>query len=558
MLRNFLVIAWRNLARAAGFSFINIFGLAAGMSVALLIGLWVYDELSFDKSFPNHERIVQVFHHISFGEQQMTSPEAPYPIGAMLKSTYADLELVAMTTTAREHILAYDDRKMTETGMFIDPSFLQIFSVNMQQGSGEVLKEINSIALSGTLAQKLFGDHAMGQMVKLDNQRELMVTAVFDDFPSNSHFADVQFLVPMEYMFASSQEQGKLRDSWGSFEFDCYAMLAPNGSAEEITPKIAHVFFDKGSEEVKSFKPEGFLFPLDKLHLHFNFDDGSGTQQGRIRFVWMFGVIGAFVLTLACINFMNLSTARSEMRSREVGVRKVMGSIRSQLVRQFLTESMLMVLLSFILGLAVAWMALPLFNDVAGKKIALPWDEPMFYILCGTFVLITALFAGSYPALYLSSFNPVQVLKGTFRAGRLASVPRKVLVVFQFTISILLIIGTVVVFLEIRHAKKRPVGFDRAGIIQMAVLTKDLADADYNALRNELMVSGAVVNMAKSNFPITGAMAGDASVTWEGKDPDFHPLVALNNCSHDFPAVNGFQFVNGRDFSREISSDSSA
>lgn len=558
MFRNHLIIGWRNLVRAAGFSFINTVGLAAGLSVALLIGLWVYDELSYDKSFRNYERIAQVLHHISLGEEEMTMPDVPYPIGMTLKSTYTNLEDVTMSSSAQEHILSVNDTKLTETGMFVDPSFLQVFTVNMLHGTDEALKDINSIALSATLARKLFGDDALGKMVKFDNQQQLMVTGVFEDFPHNSHLANVKLLVPMEYMFAISPEKGELRDRWDSFAFSCFVLLSPEASAEEISPKMAHLYADRGSVDVKSLKPQGFLFPMDKWHLHFTFNDGSGTQQSRIRFVWMFGVIGAFVLMLACINFMNLSTARSETRSKEVGVRKVMGSIRQELIRQFLTESMLMVLLSFVLGLCVAWIALPLFNDVAGKEITMPWNEPMFYIISGSFVVLTALLAGSYPALYLSSFNPVQVLKGPLRAGRFASVPRKALVVFQFTISILLIIGTVIVFMEIQHAKDRPVGFDRAGIIQMAIRTKDLADADYNALRSELIATGAVENMAKSDAPVTGSMYADAAITWEGKDPDFHPLIAINNCSHDFPAVNGFQFVAGRDFSRDFSTDSTA
>jgi len=272
----------------------------------------------------------------------------------------------------------------------------------------------------------------------------------------------------------------------------------------------------------------------------------------------MFGIIGAFVLVLACINFMNLSTARSEMRSREVGVRKVMGSARAQLIRQFLSESMMIVMIGGIMALLIAWLALPTFNDVTGKHIVLPWRSTAFYVYIASFMVITAMLAGTYPSLYLSSFNPVQVLKGPFRAGKHASIPRKLMVVFQFTISMLLIIGTVVVFLEIQHAKDRPVGFDRAGIIQIKVYTKDLENSDYNALRSELISSGAVENMAKSNFPVTGSMAADAAISWEGKDPNLHPLIAMNSCSHDFPATNGFQFVEGRDFSRELITDSSA
>lgn len=558
MLKNFIVIAWRTLVRAPGFSAINIFGLAAGMSVALLIGLWVYDELSFNRSFPYHGRISQIFHHITFGEDEMTIGDMPYQVGAAMKSAYPEFEEVSMSSGQAEHILSYEDTKLTETGMFVDPSFLNMFSVNMKQGPPDALKQIRSIALSETLARKLFRDEALGKLVKFDNQEQLMVTGIFNDFPTNSDFANVHLLVPMEYMFSTSEEQASLRDSWDAFSFNGYVLLKPDVSAEDMSSRIANILFENTSNDGKAIKPKGFLFPMKKWRLHFDFNDGSGTPSSRIRFVWMFGTIGIFVLTLACINFMNLSTARSEMRSREVGVRKVMGSVRYQLIRQFLTESMIVVILSFGVALLVAWIALPLFNETADKKISMPWTQPLFYLVSLSFIVITAMLAGSYPALYLSSFNPVQVLKGSFKAGRSAAVARKSMVVFQFAISMLLIIGTAIVFLEIRHAKDRPVGFDRAGIIQMAIRTRDLADADYNAIRNELISSGAVENMAKSDFPITGSMAGDASVTWEGKDPDFQPLIAMNGCSHDFPAVNGFQFVEGRDFSRDLSTDSAA
>lgn len=558
MFRNFLVIGWRNLMRAAGFSAINIFGLAAGMCVALLIGLWVHDELSFNRSFEHYDRIAQVFHHITFGEEEMTIADVPYPIGAELKSAYNEFEEVSMSSGEGEHILAYDNIRLTEKGMFIDPSFLKVFSVTMKQGTLDALKEINSIVLSGSLAKKLFRDDALGKLVKFDNQKELMVSGVFEDFPANSAFANITALVPLDYMFSASEEQGHLRDNWEAFSFNAYALMKPGVRASDMDERIRGLLYKKSSNDGKALKPEGFMFPMEKWHLYVDFNDGSATPPSRIRFVWMFGTIGAFVLVLACINFMNLSTARSQMRCKEVGVRKVMGSARRQLIRQFLTESIVVSLISFILALLVTWMLLPVFNEVSGKRIVMPWSEPWFYGVSFSFVMLTSLLAGSYPALYLSSFNPVQVLKGSFKAGRMASMPRKVLVVFQFAISILLIIGTAVVFLEIRHAKQRPVGFDREGIIQMAVRTKALADTDYNVLRSELIATGAVVNIAKSDFPITGSMAGDASINWEGKDPDFHPLIAMNRCSHDFPAVNGFRFLAGRDFSRDLASDSTA
>jgi ABC-type antimicrobial peptide transport system permease subunit len=308
---------------------------------------------------------------------------------------------------------------------------------------------------------------------------------------------------------------------------------------------------------MKSIKPEGLLFPMEKWHLFAEFKDGKNIG-GKIQFVWMFGLVGAFVLLLACINFMNLSTARSEKRSKEVGIRKVMGSVRKQLVNQFLSESLMVATISFFIAIAMVVLCLPLFNELANKKMTIPWSNAYFIFITLTFIIITSVLAGSYPALYLSSFNPVKVLKGTFKAGRLATLPRKIMVVFQFTISIVLIIATMVVFQQIQHAKDRPVGFDHEGILHIRVHTEDLSKANYNSLRHDLLSTGVVDEMAKSDFPITGSMSADASLTWEGKDPASQPLIALNSCSHDFPKTNGFQFIEGRDFSREFRTDSSA
>lgn len=557
MLRNYIIIGWRNLIRASGFSAINVFGLSIGMCVALLIGLWLYDELTFNRSFSNHDRIAQVYHHITLGDDQFATSGVGYPYGAALKSTFAGIEEVSMSSGEGDHLLAVDEVKLTEKGMLVEPSFLKIFTVQMLEGDYKALDNVHSIVLSRSLARKLFDDSPVGKLLKFDNQEQLMVTGVYEDFPTNSQFAPIHLLVPIEYMLASNPGDWRSRDSWDTYAFDCYALLKAETSPAQLSKKLEQMLFEKSSSEAKVMTPRGFLFAMNDWHLNVNFNDGSGDPP-RMQFVLMFGTIGVFVLALACINFMNLSTARSEMRSKEVGVRKVMGSVRRQLIRQFLTESLMIVTIAAAIALLMVGLILPVFNTVIGKQIAVRWNEPIFYISVCSFVLFTALLAGSYPALYLSAFNPVQVLKGTFRAGKAAILPRKVMVVFQFTISILLIIGTIVVFLEIQHARNREVGFDRANIIQMQVLTRDLAETDYNGLRNDLIASGAVENMAKSDFPITGAVGADAAISWEGKDPDLHPLIAINRCSHDFPATNGFQFVEGRDFSHELASDSSA
>ncbi|MCW3116040.1 MAG: FtsX-like permease family protein, partial [Chitinophagaceae bacterium] len=276
-----------------------------------------------------------------------------------------------------------------------------------------------------------------------------------------------------------------------------------------------------------------------------------------IQYVWLFGIIGVFVLLLACINFMNLSTARSEKRAKEVGIRKAVGSLRTQLVVQFFSESLLVALLAFVLSIVLVQLILPFFNEVAGKKMSILWANPLFWLLGIGFSLITGLIAGSYPALYLSSFNPVKVLKGTFRAGRLAAIPRKVLVVVQFTVSVILIIGTIIVFRQIQFAKSRPIGYSRDGLITLPMVTTDIHN-HFEVVKNELVNSGAIASMTEAGSPTTAVWSTNAGFDWKGKDPGLAVEFPNIDVSYDYGKTVGWQFKEGRDFSREFLTDSTA
>lgn len=557
MFTNYLTIGWRSIVNNKLYSIINIVGLAFGLAVAMLIGLWIFDELSFNHAFKNYDRLAQVYHHITFGTETMSIGDVPAPIGELLKNNYREFEEVTIVTSQGEHLITFNEKKLFETGLFVEPQFISMFSVDLLQGSDKPLVEIHSILISKKLASTLFDDNPVGKLLKLDNRDLLTVTGIFEDFPTNSQFADVKFFLPMTYYFNISETNRKQQHNWEDYMFDCFVLLNDQAHLADAETKIKKVLHDNASNDAKALQPVGILFPMNQWHLYNEFKDGVNTG-GQIRFVWMFGTIGLFVLLLACINFINLSTARSVKRSKEVGVRKVMGSARKQLILQFLVESLLIVLSAYFLGLTMAAVSLPAFNALTGKQIIMPWADYYFILVSIAFIVITGLLAGTYPAFYLSGFNPVSVLKGSYRAGRFAALPRKGLVIMQFTIAIVMIIGTAVVFQQIQHAKDRPVGFDRKGIIHIAIRTEALAKADYNSLRTELMNTGAVENMALSDYPITGSMGANASITWEGKDPALKPLIAMNSCSHDFPRTNGFQFIEGRDFSREYSTDSSA
>jgi hypothetical protein len=292
---------------------------------------------------------------------------------------------------------------------------------------------------------------------------------------------------------------------------------------------------------------------MSRWHLFEEFKNGENTG-GQIRFVRLFGTIGFFVLLLACINFMNLSTARSERRAKEVGIRKAIGSVRSQLVNQFFSESLLVVFFAFCMSVVIVALAIPSFNEIANKQLTIPWANGVFWVTCIAFILLTGIIAGSYPALYLSSFQAVKVLKGTFRAGRFASLPRKVLVVCQFTVSVSLIIGTIVVYQQIQHTRNRPVGYDREGLIYINMKTSDIHER-FTTVRNELLQSGAVVEMAEANSPMVKYSSNHSDVHWQGKDPNFFYHFAIEWVGPEYGKTVGWQFMSGRDFSREIEVD---
>lgn len=557
MIRNYLKIAFRNLIKNKVYSFINIMGLAIGMGVAMLIGLWINDESSFNKSFDNYNKLGQAYMYQTFNGHIGSQTAMPHPLGKELREKYADFKDVAMASWNFEHILAYKDVKFTESGMHVEPAFARMFSLKMLKGSQDGLQEVNAIMLNESLAKTLFGNEdPIGKIIKYDAKANMKVTGVFQDFPNNTEMAEVHLLTPWAYYLADEAWVKRAADEWGNNSFQCFTQLNDKVEFESVSAKIKNLVLNKSDKEGKRPKPELFIHPMSKWHLYSEFKEGVNVG-GRIQFVWLFGVIGIFVLLLACINFMNLSTARSEKRAKEVGVRKAIGSLRAQLVNQFLSESMLVVFVAFLVAIALVGMSLPWFNDLASKKMTMLWTSPVFWLVSLVFVFITGLLSGSYPALYLSSFEPVRVLKGTFRVGRFASLPRKVLVVVQFTVSVTLIIGTIIVYRQIQYAKDRPIGYDRSGLIYIDMTTPDLY-GKYDVLRNDLLNTGAVENMAESSSPTTGIWSSNVGFSWEGMDPSAQPLFGTIACTPDFGKTVGFQFKEGRDFSKEFKTDTAA
>ncbi|WP_422082872.1 ABC transporter permease [Ulvibacterium sp.] len=557
MFRNYLKIAWRNLKKNKGYSAINIGGLALGMAVTLIIGLWIQDELTHNDYFKNKDSIAQVFQSQTFNGQIGTGPAIPRPLEMAFRDGYADnFKHLVMSSWTNSQYLKYKETSISRTGNFMQADAPEILDLTILKGEKDGLREINSIMLSESVAEALFGkEDPIGKIIEAHNQYDMMVTAVYEDIPANNSFHDTQFIMPWEKYITTQEWVKNAINFWGNNSFQMFVQIADNTSMEKVTAIIKDVK-KNADEDNAEFNPQLFLFPMTEWYLHGNFENGKQVG-GRIKYVWLFGIIGAFVLLLACINFMNLSTARSEKRSKEVGIRKSIGSHRKQLINQFLSESFLVVLFAFLLSIVIVLLSLNGFNELARKEIEFPWANSGFWFVSIVFIAFTALLAGSYPALYLSSFRPVDVLKGTFKAGKYAGLPRKILVVLQFTVSVAFIIGTVIVMQQINHAKNRPIGYDKEGLVQIPTFSQDFS-GKYDLMRNEFLASGAVVEMSSSSSPTTRIWSNRNGFDWEGKPEGFQEDLAWTEVSWEYAKSLNLKIVQGRDFSREFPSDSNA
>ncbi|HEY4936754.1 MAG TPA: ABC transporter permease, partial [Puia sp.] len=556
MLKNYFKIAWRNLVKNKAHSSINIIGLSVGMAVAMIIGLWIWDELSFNKDNPNYDRIAQLYQNNTMNTSKETWTSMPLPLGAELRKDYgSNFKYVIMSSWTESHFFTIGDKKVTKDGNFLEPQAPEMLNLHMLRGSRGGLKETFTIFLSASTAKALFGDaDPMNKVIRMDDKVNAAVTGVYEDFPGNSSFANMRFISPWNFKIYKDPYMSRM--GWGNNAFQIFVQIADHTNMKSVSQKIKDAKLRNVVPEDRRYNPQLFLHPMSKWHLYGEFKNGVNTG-GSIQYVWLFGIIGVFVLILACINFMNLSTARSQKRAREVGIRKAVGSLRRQLIGQFYIESILVAFLAFLLALVLVVLMLPAFNTVADKSMKILWSSPLFWILCMGFTGITGLIAGSYPALYLSSFQPVKVLKGSFQAGRFAAIPRKVLVILQFTVSVVLIIGTIVVFRQIQFAKNRPIGYTRDGLVMVFLLTPTIHH-HYDALRNDLMQSGAIAEMAEAGSPTTAIWSTNGGFMWKGKDPNQAVDFPNIGISYGYGKTVGWHFLDGRDFSKSFSTDTSA
>jgi len=558
MIKNYFKIAWRNLVKNKALSLINIGGLSVGMAVAMLISLWIWDELSFNTYHHNYNRIAQVMLNQTQNGNINTGAGIPAGLGAELRKSYGNnFKYVVMSSFSSGHVLAAGENKVFSSGSFMEADAPKLFSLKIVEGTGNSPDDPSSILLSESLSKSLFGNAAcIDKMVTLDNGKSFKVTGVYEDPPANTelYLRNISFIGPWSY-YAVNVLPNWVFNAWG---WDCaqlFVQISGHADGTQVSAKIKNAVYAKANNGDQKSKPALLLDPMSKWHLY-QYKDGV-LVWGKMQYVWLFGMIGLFVLLLACINFMNLSTARSEKRAKEVGIRKAVGSLRGQLIKQFFCESFLIATLSFVLSLLLVLAAIPWFNDVSGKQLSILWDKPLFWVAGIGFTLFTGIIAGSYPAFYLSSFKPVKVLKGTFKAGPLAAIPRKVLVVVQFSVSIVLIIATVVVFKQIEFAENRPVGYSKDGLVNVALMNDDL-HKQFSAFRNDLLASGAATEVAESTDPVTGNGNNVGGLQWTGKDPGMADDFGIVGVTPEYGKAVGWQFVAGRDFSRQFLTDSNS
>jgi putative ABC transport system permease protein len=562
MLKSYFTLALRHFRQNKMHAVLNIAGLSAGIAVTILIALWIVDECSYDKYNPAYDRIARVMQTGSLDGEKYTESSMPIPLAEELRTRYGSaFKYVVPAYWAFDYVLStgegLGDKKVTRRGRFMDVQAPYLLSLQMLEGSRDALKDPSSVLLSASAAKDIFGTaDPIGRTMKINNRMSVRVAGVYEDLPANSNFNNVHFIAAWKLLLSSNEPDVKpFQTDWGWDATEIFVQLADNAEAGRVSTLIRNSTFDhlKGDPERAKYQPVVFLQPMSRWHLYSDYKDGVNTG-GDIQFVRLFGLIGALVLLLACINFMNLSTARSEKRAKEVGIRKTLGSRRGQLVGQFFSESFMAALIAFGCAIILVYLSLPFFNQVTGRQISITWDNSWFWLAGVGCTLVTGVIAGSYPAFYLSSFRPIKVLKG-FKVSRLAAVPRKVLVVLQFTVSVALIIGVLVVFRQVGFSKSRPAGYDREGLISIPVNTPEVSKQQ-EMLRNALLKTGVITDMAASSSPATGVWANFAGFDWQGKVPGAQAEFGAVAVTEEYGKTLGWQFLQGRDFSRAFLTDS--
>lgn len=554
MLKNYIKIAWRNTWKTKGYSLLNIFGLAIGMMAAVAIMLWVQSEMTFDRFYSTTDRLYQVYSSDTFDGKKHAWGGSAAILGPVLKEEHSEVEEMARITSLSDfNVLRVGDKKLIPRGVAADASFFKLFDFKFISGDkSNPIANLNDVVITESLAHKLFGkSDVVGQLITFDTLSNLVVRAVIENVPDNSRFKGSEYFCSWPLL----ERLGWVSyNSWGANNHQTFVLLKPETQVAYINQKIRNLIKEHSASQNKT---SIFLHPAEKWHLYNKSENGE-MVAGRLDTVHLFAVIAVFILLIACINFINLSTARSENRAKEVGVRKVVGARKRMLIGQFLTESILLSFISGILAIGLLIVGLPFFNQLVGKSLQLSISNPIFWSLFATFILLTGVLAGIYPAFFLSSFQPIKTLKGTFVSVRSAVTPRKVLVVLQFTFSITLIICTLIVKKQIQYAQKRDNGYDKNNLLYTSL--KGDVNKYYDIIKQELLSNGAATAVSKSLGPITEYTSNSWGFSWPGSKPeDSNVVFDRLSAEADFTKTMNVKLLAGRDIDiQKFSSDSSA
>lgn len=538
------------MSRNKWYSFISVFGLVIGIASSMLILLWVQYEYSYDHFATNYERIYQVKVNFTYNGIVNTAEDNCAPAYLALRDADSRIKNTCITATTYGHSINFKDKKFNKEVLGVSKEFLEMFGIPIVKGSFRSLDDPYSIMLNESTAKELFGEgDPINQFVKFDNVSELKVTGIFKDIPDNSIFW-FHALVPISY----NPNNGWLpedEDKWDEFYPKIYAELQEGSAIEEVNLEIRDLVknhFNDGSN------PELFLHAMDRWHLYDKFVNGK-EAGGKIEYVRLFTWIAVLILLIACINYMNLATARSERRAKEVGIRKSIGSRRSELVQQFMLESFFITTLAFLMGIVLAKLCLPWYNTLVRAPLFIDFGSSEFWLLAIALITITGLVSGCYPAFYFSSFQPIKVLKGRIQVGRNAGLPRKILVTTQYIISIFLVIGMVVIYQQIQHVKNRELGYSQENLI--CIPFNDQMAKNYEVIKNELLNSGVVEAVTRANEGIDVDYFTDY-VEWSGKQTNEKIQFSRISTDYDYTKTNGIKILEGRDFSSDFKSDSNA
>ncbi|MFZ0454164.1 MAG: ABC transporter permease [Ignavibacteriaceae bacterium] len=548
MFKNYLNIAFRNLKKYKGFSFINILGLAVGMACTLLILLWVQDELSYDRFFPNAARLYRVIdsEKYSNGEKSVFSMNPP-SLAKTLINEYPEIINAARLRTVKNSVLQYKDKRFTEDNlMFVDPSFLKMFSIHFLKGNeNDALSNLSSIIITKETAEKYFGNkNPVGKIIKINNHLNFEVTGVIKNIPLNSHLK-IDLLLP----FDAIKDFGYTLEGWESFAHTTYVLLNKNADFHIVSKKISNTII----QHQKDINITIGLQPVTDIHLYSGNIWGIG-GTGDITQVYLFSIIALLILLLACINFINLSTARSGSRAKEIGMRKVVGASRKEIIVQFFLESIIYAFISLILSIILVYDLLPAFNSLSGKELSFNLQNNFGLLLLTLGIAVfTGIISGVYPALFLSAFKPVKVLKGKFSAGSGNKNFRKPLVTFQFILTIILIIGTVVVNRQLHFIQNKNLGFNKEYVLCINLQGKLNKKADL--IKNELSKDRQVISISGVSYPPSGVLSSTDVNDWEGKKTDNHFLIYRLTADQDFTKTMQINMIKGRFFSKKFSSD---